>query len=150
MSEDRGRNSNQDLDGATQRLASEPVLEKVIPIIEEQLQVGKRVVETGTVRLQRHSVERVESLELPLETVSWSVERVAKNELINEVPAPRHEGDYIFYPVVEERVVITRQLVLVEEVRVSRKVTNEQQQINVSLRRDEIIIERQPSNSRTI
>lgn len=150
MSEDTVRNSNQDLEGVTQRSTLEPVLEKVIPIIEEQLQVGKRVVETGTVRLQRHSIEHVESLELPLETVSWSVERVAKNEPVNEVPAPRHEGDYIFYPVVEERVVITRQLVLVEEVRISRNVTHEQKKIDVSLRRDELIVERQSSTGRTV
>ncbi len=50
--------------------------ELVIPLVEEQLTVTKRTVETGTVRLHVHTEEVVETVEAPLLQVQYGVEHV--------------------------------------------------------------------------
>ncbi len=113
-----------------------------IPLIAEDLLVGKRTVSTGTVRLQKHTEERTETIDVPLTHVTYSVERVPVGRIVAEPPPMRQEGDTTIYPVIEERVVITRELHLREEVRVTRVqiVTNDRS--THTLLREEIAVER--------
>lgn len=91
-----------------------------LPVLEERLEISKRVVTTGTVRLQKHAEQHEESVSVPLTETRWQVERVAMDRIVTAPPDIRHEGETTIYPVVEERVVITRELVLTEEVHVTR------------------------------
>ena len=119
-------------------------LNEVIPLMEEQLEVGKRVVSTGTVRLRKHTEERTETIEVPLTSVQWRVEHVSVNQVVPQVPAIRQEGETTVYPVVEERVTIFRELVLLEEVRVTRSVATKTEVSEHVLRREQIAEERTP------
>lgn len=114
----------------------------VIPLLEEQLEVGKRIVGTGTVRLQKHTEERTETIEVPLTSVQWQVEHVPVNQVVAEQPAIRQEGETTVYPVVEERVTILRELVLLEEVRVTRIAVTTTEVSSHILRREQIAEER--------
>lgn len=114
----------------------------VVPLIEEQLVVSKRTLETGTVRLHKRTEERIETIEVPLERVQWHVEHVPFHQVVAEAPAIRQEGETTIYPVVEERVTVLRELVLIEEVRVTRTATTTIEVSEHLLRREQITEER--------
>ena len=113
-----------------------------IPVIEEQLQVGKRTVVTGTVRLEKHVGVYEEALDVPLAVRSFDVERRVLNEQVDAPPPVRQEGETTIYPLVEEQLILTKQLVLREELRVTRRDTERQDTRTVSLRRESIEVTR--------
>lgn len=117
----------------------------VIPVIEEQLEIGKRTVVTGKVRIERQVEEYEEGLDVPLAVRTFEVERVVLNQPVAEAPPIRQEGDTTVYPVVEEQLVLTTQLVLKEEVRVTRRDTERRDNRVVALRRESITVTRSPA-----
>jgi uncharacterized protein (TIGR02271 family) len=119
---------------------------KVIPVIREEAFISKREVETGRVLISKEVREREEELEVPLSREDVHVERVPIDRPIEERPAPRYEGDTLVLPVVEERIVLVKQLVLKEEVRVTRTVTTVSEPRRVTLREDDVRIDRVPAH----
>ncbi len=117
-----------------------------IPIVEEKLSVGKRVVPTGTVRLQKTVQEFQTALNEPLAVRTFDVERVILNHPVEEVPVIRQDGETTIYPVVEEQLVLTKQLLLREEIRVTRRDTERIDTQTVTLRREHVEIEREPAS----
>jgi len=94
--------------------------EMVIPAIEERLDVAKRKVETGRIRISK-TVESSDSvIDEPLLRERYEVERVTVNRILTEPAEPRYEGDTLILPVMEEVLVVEKRLVLREEVRVTR------------------------------
>lgn len=118
------------------------VEEKVVPVIEETAVVYKERVVTDRVRLHKRVQATREVLDIPVQTESLEVERVAVGRWIEAPAAIRQEGDTTVYPVVEEVLVVEKRLRLVEEVRVTRQRTTRQVREEVSLRREEILVER--------
>ncbi len=116
--------------------------EVAIPLVAEQLVVDKRVVETGRVRLQVHTEEHVEVVEAPLMQVQYAVEHVPVDRVVDAVPAIRYEGETTVYPVMAERLVVRREMVLVEEVRVTRREVRTVETQSHVLRREEMTEER--------
>ena len=118
-----------------------------IPLIEEHLILEKRIVETGKVRLHKTVETFVEQLDEPLAVRTYDIERVVLNRVIDAPPEVRQEGETTIYPLVEEHLVLTRQLVLKEEVRVTRRVTERRDQQVVTLHRDHLVVERVATES---
>ena len=116
---------------------------QVIPIVEERLIVGKQTVETGKVRLIKSVGEYQEQLNEPLAVRTFDVERVLFNQPVEEVPEVRHEGQTTVYPVVEEQLVLTKRLMLKEEVRVTLRETERVDTQVVTLRREHLTVERE-------
>ena len=117
------------------------VEEKVIPVIEETAVVYKERVVTDRVRLHKRVQATREVLDIPVQTESLEVERVPVGRWIAAPADIRHEGDTTIYPVVEEVLVVEKRLRLVEEVRVTRRRATRQVREEVSLRREEILVE---------
>lgn len=113
-----------------------------IPVIEEKLQVGKRTVVTGTVRLEKHVGVYEEALDIPLAVRSFDIERVICNQPVDAPPPVRQEGDTTIYPLVEEQLVLTKQLILREELRVTRRDTERRDTRTVSLHRESVEVTR--------
>ena len=113
-----------------------------IPVIEEQLHVGKRSVITGTVRLEKHVGVYEEALDIPLAVRSFDVERVVLNQPVEAAPPVRQEGNTTVYPLVEEQLVLTKQLIVREELRVTRRDTERRDTRTVSLHRESIEVTR--------
>ena len=115
----------------------------VMTVIEERLDISKRVVESGgAVRLRKVVHEEVVAVDEPLTSEVIEVERVAIDRPVDaEVPV-RHEGDVTIFPVLEERLVTRKQLVLVEEIHVTRCSRPRSLPQEATLRREEIIAER--------
>lgn len=92
-----------------------------VPIVEEEVQIGKRKVETGRVRV--HTVVDEERLNLTelLERDVVDIERVPVGREVATAPLPFEEGDVLVIPIIEERLIFEKRLVVVEEVRIRRR-----------------------------
>jgi uncharacterized protein (TIGR02271 family) len=87
--------------------------------------------------------EYQETLDEPLAVRTFDIERVALNQVVDSAPPVRTEGATTIYPVIEEQMVLTKQLVLKEEVRVTRRDTERRDHQVVTLRREHLIVERE-------
>jgi uncharacterized protein (TIGR02271 family) len=114
--------------------------ETVIPIVEEQLSVGKREVERGGVRVRSYVVETPveESVTLRDETVN--VERRAVNRPA-DVTADAFRERTIELTETDEEAVVAKTARVVEEVVVSKDVTERTEQVSDTVRRTEVDVE---------
>ena len=119
----------------------------VIPVVAEELKVGRRIEETGRVRIHKLVREDQEIVDEPLLREEVVVERVSVNQFVDAAPQPRQEGDTLVFPVLEEVLVVQRRLRLKEEVRVSRRVKETHDPQTVTLRSEDVKIERLPGGS---
>lgn len=115
----------------------------VIPLVAEQMQVGKETVTTGKVRLHRDVETYTESASLPLTRTSWDVQRTPVGEVVAEKPEVRQEGEVMIFPLVEERIVAKREYFLIEEVRVRQVATTSERTTSLELKRDVLTVERE-------
>ncbi len=114
-----------------------------IPVIEEQVHIDKKVVETAKVRISKSVSEESQTIDIPLTQEEVQVERVPINQYVDAAPPPlRYEGNTMVIPILKEVVVVEKKLMLVEEVRVTRKVTQTKDTQQISLRKEEIKVER--------
>jgi uncharacterized protein (TIGR02271 family) len=119
----------------------------VIPVVAEEVRVDRRSVESGKVRLTKLVREQQEVVDEPSFSEEVSVERVPVNRIVETAPQPRQEGDTMVFPVLEEVVVVERRLMLKEEVRVTRRVSETRNPQSVTLRSEDVRIERLPARA---
>ena len=114
----------------------------IIPVIEETVSLSKQAMVTGRVRVSTQT-ETVDHL-LPADLSSTEVEvvRVPVNRRIDAVPEVTTRDDLTIIPVVEERLVVTRELYLREEVHVRRIHRQETVEIPAETRRQVVRVER--------
>jgi uncharacterized protein (TIGR02271 family) len=112
--------------------------------LEEDLSIGRERVETGRVRVRVVTREYGKMIDVPLTREHVEVERIAIGREVEAIPPRRQEGDTMIVPVVEEEVVVRRKLVLKEEIHIRLVRSVEQHRENVTLRRQEAIIDRLP------
>ena len=94
---------------------------RVIPVLEETLDIQKRRVETGVVRITKLVHEREEVVNVPRMHEDVTVERVTLNRLVDAPVAVRQEGDTLIIPVLEEVVVMEKRLRVKEEIRITTR-----------------------------
>ena len=113
-----------------------------IPVLAETVSVTKRRRLTGAVRVstRTETVQAVAEAELGRYRVE--VTRVPVERVVSEAPAARAEGDTTIIPVVEERLVVVKQLVLVEELHVRHILDRETVTEPVTLRRQHAVVQR--------
>jgi uncharacterized protein (TIGR02271 family) len=116
--------------------------EVVVPVVEEELRVGKRVVEAGRVRVTKRVREREELVDEPLVREEYEVERVPVNVFVDEPVGPRQEGDTLVVPVLEEVLVVEKRLLVREELRITRRQTERRETRRVTLLGEEVSVER--------
>jgi stress response protein YsnF len=112
----------------------------VVPVVHEEIAVGKRRVRTGTVRVRKIVRERVAVVDEPLVRERVVVERLRLDRVVDAPPPPRHEGDTLVVTVVEE--VLVKQLRAVEEIRITKQHSVARRPTRVPLRREEVTVER--------
>ncbi len=114
----------------------------VIPVLEERLEVTTKIVETGKVVLEKHIDEYQQALDETLAVRTFEIEHVPLNQVVADAPSVRQEGDTTIYPIVEERLVLTKELVLREEVRVTRRDTEKRDTRVITLQRESVTVNR--------
>ena len=121
---------------------------RVIPVIAETLEVGRRELE-GAVRIRKVVHENPITVDETLRDEQVSIERVAIGRRLDGPVGIRHEGDVMIIPVVEERLVVEKRLVLVEEIRVRRETQARREPQHVTLRQEQIVVERLDPRTQT-
>ncbi|MBV8083287.1 MAG: DUF2382 domain-containing protein [Chloroflexi bacterium] len=108
---------------------------------EEELVAIKEMRHVGDVQI-RTVVEDVPH-ELQVEAFHEEVEvkHVPINRVVAEREAPRHEGETLIVPVYEEEVVVTKRLVLREELQIRRIPTSESRVFEQTLKRERLDIQ---------
>jgi uncharacterized protein (TIGR02271 family) len=119
--------------------------EAVVPVVAEELKVGKRTVESGRVQITKHLLEREEVIDQPLTQEEVQVQRVPINRPIDRIARTRTEGDVTIIPIMEEVIVVQRQLMLKEELHVRRMRKEARQPQRIKLRSERAEIKRIPS-----
>lgn len=116
------------------------VPECVMPVIEEQLEVRKVKVNTGSVRVRKVVHEETRTVDTPLVHEEVSITRVPVNRVVPDKYPSRQEGDALVIPVFKE--VITKHLMLVEEVHITTRRVTDQSTCDVNVKREEAVVER--------
>jgi uncharacterized protein (TIGR02271 family) len=116
----------------------------VIPVVVEELEVQKRVVETGKVRLTKVVHERETLVDEPLWREHVTITRVPIGRVVEgPVPVREEEGTTIL-SVVEEVLVVEKRWMLQEEIHIRKERLETHQPQRITLRSAEVQIERVP------
>ncbi|QHM76949.1 hypothetical protein C7M52_02936 [Mixta theicola] len=116
-----------------------------IPLAEEQVEVSTTRVVDRRIRIQRSTTSAEQLLEAELWREEVEITRVEKNEPVEEgyFPQVRQEGEVLIVPVIEEQVEIIRRHILKEEVHIHKLKKREHFQQQVTLRSQEIEINKE-------
>lgn len=110
----------------------------------EEISIERQRVEIGRVRLQVQTTSQNHLVDEELTHERVQIERVTIGRVVDIAPPTRQEGDTTVISVVEEIVVVQRQLVLKEEVRLTRVRVADRHRETVSLRSQEATVDRLP------
>lgn len=124
--------------------------EEILPLVEETATVHKRAVVTGKVRVRTVTDAAEELAKATLQSDTLEVTRVLVDKVVETAPEIRTEGDLTIVPVLEEVLVVTKQLVLKEELHIRRRVETETVEVPVTLRKQRAIVEREAPDGTTI
>jgi uncharacterized protein (TIGR02271 family) len=113
-----------------------------LPLVEEVAQITRRRRVSGRVRVAVTTAEESEALAATLRRRQAEVVRVPVNREVEAPPPVRQEGDEVVIPVLEERLVLVRQLVVVEELRIRLRAEEEEVSVPVTRRRQTVAVER--------
>jgi uncharacterized protein (TIGR02271 family) len=114
-----------------------------LPVIQEQLHVGTRTVETGRgVRVHKQVRSRPHEVDQTLWRDELDVRHVPVDRLVNAPPAARYEGDTFIVPVLEEVLVVEKRYRIKEELHITRLRHASQHRQTVPLRDEHVAVER--------
>ncbi|WP_423207544.1 DUF2382 domain-containing protein [Paracoccus yeei] len=117
-----------------------------IPVIQEQVGVSVERRLAGRVRVSVRTQTDESLVPVDLTQVDVAVERVPVNRAVDTAPEVVTRGDVTIIPVVEERLVLTRQLYLREEIHIRRVERRETAEVPVETRKQVATIERLPAD----
>lgn len=132
------------------RLNAETADEIAIPVLEEDVTAGVKPVKTGAVRVEKHVEKRLRKVETPLVHENLEIRRVPVNRIVKEMPGIRRQGETIIIPVVEEELVVSKRLVVREEVHLIRHRTKGRVTKEVTLHREIAKIHRLDADGRRV
>ncbi len=137
------QNSRQNLTGtesATQNAASNQT-NTTIPVIEENLQVGKREVETGGARVRSRVIEKPVETNVRLREEHVVVNRQPVNRAVTDTDLTNFKEGEIEITEHAEQAIIGKQARVVEEVSVGKTVSEREETIRGTVRRTDVEVE---------
>lgn len=112
-----------------------------IPVVQEQLKVGKREVQRGGVRVFSRVVETPVNESIGLREEHVNVERRPVNEPISTTDATAFKEQSIEMRETAEEAVVEKSARVVEEVMINKEVSQREQQIHDTVRHTEVEVE---------
>ncbi len=132
---------------ASSALTAQPISqakgEGVLQVVEEQLDVGKRAVNRGKVRLHSYVVEKAVSEDVTLRNETVSIDRRPVNRAIGvaELGVDPFKDRTIEMEEIDEEAVVAKTARVVEEIGIRKDVSDRIQTINDSVRSTKVDIE---------
>jgi uncharacterized protein (TIGR02271 family) len=120
-----------------------------IPVVQEQLKVGKREVQRGGVRVYSRVVETPVNESIGLREEHVNVERRPVNEPISGADATAFKEQSIEMRETAEEAVVEKSARVVEEVMINKEVSQREQQIHDTVRHTEVEVEQLGSSARS-
>ncbi|QRR03262.1 YsnF/AvaK domain-containing protein [Dyadobacter sandarakinus] len=137
-----------DVTTTSQSLTDLPVIPEVtgeesasLPVIEEELQVGKREIETGGVRLRSRIVERPVQESIRLRQEQVTVNRTPVDRVASESDFGTFQEGTIEMREYAEVPVVDKEARVVEEISLSKTVEEREEVIHETLRNTEVDVE---------
>jgi len=127
----------------------EPSAAETIPLVEEEVHFDKREVTTGKVRVRTLVDVVQEPVRASLKEEVVEVTRVPINREIGQAPEVRTENGVTIVPVVEEVLVVEKQLIFKEELHIRRNTRTEDAETPVELRKQRVEVERLAADARS-
>ncbi|MBP2313685.1 YsnF/AvaK domain-containing protein [Azospirillum soli] len=121
--------------------------EEHIPIVEEQINVGKRTVERGSVRVRSYVIETPVEEQVRLRDESVVVERRAVDRDVSELPADAFRERTIEVSETDEEAVVQKTARVREEVVIRKEAEERAQTVSDTVRRTEVEIDDNRSGS---
>jgi uncharacterized protein (TIGR02271 family) len=113
-----------------------------IPVVEEQLKIGKREVQRGGVRIYSRIVETPVNESIGLREEHVEVQRRSVDQPINPADLTAFTEQSIEMRETAEEAVVEKSARIVEEVTISKQVNERQEQIHDTVRHTEVEVER--------
>lgn len=148
-----GFSGNSNMSRTERRKNRSDTKEESLLLHEEQLEVHKEPVQTGEVNVNKRIVEEQQDLDVPIERDEVTVERRPITDQPNadaEIQSePYKVGDELHIPVIEERLIVTKKEVVVEEIVITKRKINDTKHISETIRREVVDIDDEdlPPNS---
>ena len=117
----------------------------VVPVLVEALEVQKRLVETGKVRITKVVHEHETLVDEPLFHDKVAITRVPMQRVVDGPVPVREENGTTIISIVEEVLVVEKRLMLREEIHIRKQRIETHQPQRVTLRSEEVQVERVPS-----
>jgi uncharacterized protein (TIGR02271 family) len=114
---------------------------QTIRLREERLVATKRLEQIGRVKVTKVAEEVPGRVEVEALREAVEVEHVPVGDVVAERVPPWEEDGVMVVPVYEERLVVTKQLVLKEQIRLRKTSTSDRQVVEEMLRRERAVIE---------
>ena len=130
-------------------LLNRPREPQVVPLASERLTIGRRRVDVSRVIVTTKTDVDPVVIDEVVERDDIRIERVPVDRFLDEPASPRYEGDILVVPVMEEVLIVTRRLRLIEEVRISPRVISRRHRETVPVRRQRIEVERRAVEGRS-
>jgi len=114
----------------------------VIPVISEELEIARKKIALGTVRISKKITRRDEIVDEPVVAERIEIDRKAVNRVVDAAPPVRQEGDTMVIPLLEEVLVVEKRLVLREELHVRRVREESRMRQTITLESEHADVER--------
>ena len=113
-----------------------------VPVVAETLNPVTQWREAGALSVYKTIRTEERQIDVPLRYEEVALEHVPINRELkdDERPAPRQEGDSWIVPVIREEPVVATRRILVEELRLTRRVATRHEHLSVPVRQEEVAV----------
>jgi uncharacterized protein (TIGR02271 family) len=112
-----------------------------VPVHQEELRAERTAEQAGEVRVGKNVVEEERALDVPVTRDEVQVRRVSVDREAGASEDAFTDGDTIRVPVTEERVNVTKEPRVVEELEISKRPVTETQRVSDTVRREEVDVD---------
>jgi uncharacterized protein (TIGR02271 family) len=112
-----------------------------VPLHEEQLRAERMTESAGEVRVGKRVHEEQRELDVPVTREEVEVRRVATDRAARADETAFSDGDTLRVPVTSERVEVTKEPRVVEEIEISKRPVTETQRVSDTVRREEVDVD---------
>jgi len=112
-----------------------------LQLMEERLRAVTQQEQAGTVRLGKRIVEQQETVTVPVREERVIIERTPVEGQPRADDQQLRDGEMIEVPVMRERVEVEKEAVVTEEVQVRTEVAEHEEQVQETVRREELVVE---------